>query len=178
VLIHDDFNFKAITSAVIDERLHCSESNHLYVAISRAKRHLVLSQMAKHCIDLLAEKSCFKLPSTFTKKHCNDMYNAWDAQWNNFRDDKSSTEIPYPPQWDNEESFFALHPRMNASRQRKMLHNILRRFHPDKFLPRFKRRIDPSERDEVKQNLEQITRKCNEILESLRGQDGDSDFED
>jgi hypothetical protein len=60
---------------------------------------------------------------------------------------------------------------MNVSHQRKCLHDILRRLHPD-FLPRFKSRIANGETEKVKGNLEQITRKCNALLESLREQDG------
>jgi hypothetical protein len=174
VLIWDDFNFKAISSAVVNKKIHCDEANHLYVAISRAKKRLILAPSAKSCLDDLANKGFIELPPTFILESCRVMLVAWEADWKLFSSD-SGSDVPYPPEWNATDYPLAIHPLMSVSEQRRCLHSYLRRLHPDKFFPRFGNRFEPNEKKALTENLLQITRRCNEMLESLRGEDGEEE---
>lgn len=169
VLIGDDFNFEAIESAVVNSEKHCDEANHLYVAITRAKHHLILSTAAKACLDMLAEKSDTVFSPTYTPDTCNTMFETWKESFEDFRHGRGT--FPCPPGWNDEELPLALHPSMSIPCQRKILHTYLRRLHPDKFIPMFSRRIPPRDMKKLYKVLVCVTMKCTAILEALRNED-------
>ena len=166
VIISDDFNFEAITSHVVNKNFHSSEAHHLYVAITRAKSHLILCPIAANCVRKLSNHTNIQLPSNLTQDTSNDMFEAWKVKWKQFSDGLSD-DLPYPPDWDNSDRPFALHPSISVHDQKRILHFYLRRVHPDKFLPKFSKRLKPG----WEKTLKQIVVKCTEMLESLRSED-------
>ena len=83
VLVHDDFLFDSIGSSVVNKDLRGDEGNLLYVAITRAKKHLYLSPKAKLCLI-----------------HLSEQYARWQSLLNESSSRVLSVEdIPSPPDW-------------------------------------------------------------------------------
>ena len=150
------------------------------MAITRAKRILYLTEKAKNCLQQLStlDRVKVQLPSMFTLDSSRKKLQGWHDEWALFKKRSDLIESPgdilYPPDWDNGEYPLALHSAMSVNEQRKQLWQFLRIYHPDKFLPRFRHRIQCDEvANEIKDTLEQITRNCTEILGSLRGDQDD-----
>ena len=179
VLIYDDFNFELISSAVLNEYKQQDEANILYVAITRAKQHLLLSSKAKECLQLLSRLVHVKmeLPAMLSLHLCKNMFHDWKDSWESFkrRNDmtiKSTADVPLPPNWDDEIYPIALHPHMRVSRQRWYLQTYLRAYHSDKFMSAFQgRKVAARVWSELKDIAEEITRKCTELLAALRDVD-------
>jgi len=179
VLIYADFRFEAIKSAVINRERHCDEANILYVAITRAKRHLYLTEKANSCLQLLSELSHVQvqLPSMFSLDSSRKKLSDWQDTFALFKEHsgliESISDVPYPPEWNNDRYPLSLHHAMSISEQRKQLMQFLRIYHPDKFFPRFRHRMHSDMVEDITKILEQITRKCTEICGSLRGEEED-----
>ncbi|KAL7545838.1 hypothetical protein ACHAWF_009187 [Thalassiosira exigua] len=180
VLIIDDFKFIAITKAGINRNIHCDEANILYVAITRAKHHLILSQEVIDCLQTLSNLSQVrvKLPSFSSLASSREKVASWQCQWDSFVTSSNPIEklddIPYPPDWSDDQHPLALHDAMSVSEQRKLLRGFLRAYHPDKFLSRFGKRIlSETVCGASKKVIEEITRTCAEILDTLQSDDGD-----
>ena len=179
VLIYDDYKFDAITSAVTSKEKHCDEANLLYVAITRAKCHLYLTKAAKLCLEEMSKLDHvqMELPAMMSIASSRGKYNHWKDSWKSFKDGSNIVEsidrVPYPPDWTDGNHPLALHPEMSVYEQRTQLLRYLRAYHPDKFYPKYGDRIKATVWPEVKDILEQITRKCTEFLGSLQDEDGD-----
>jgi len=178
VLIADDFRWKVIIAANMRSAIHCDEANILYVAITRSKCNLYLTQRASECLNYLSSLSptiqLHQLPSL---KSNEKKFEVWKRKWESFKKNSghfigSINDVVFPPDWDNNLHPLALHPQMSSAEQRRKLMEYLRSYHPDKFFPRFGDAIQSiMVRGEIKKVLEEITRQCTEILSSLRAED-------
>jgi len=166
VVVSDDFCFSAIKSSVVSKDRRSDEANTLYVAITRAMGHLVLTPKVNDCLKFLSalEHVKVKLPCMYSLRASRKMYSTWKVAWDSFKDADGRDNVPLPPNWNDENYPLALHPAMSVPDQRKQLYRFLRAYHPDKFIPRFGKLVE----SEI---LETITRKCTYLLESLRDND-------
>lgn len=175
VLIAPDFRWKVIESAFVNRKIHCDEANILYVAITRSKCNLYLTQEASQCLNYLSGLDHVKVPiqSSSSFQSSIKKLHDWRCEWELLKKKsdiiESINDVIFPPEWNNDEYPLALHPRMSLEMQRRTVREFLRIYHPDKFFPRFGGAIQsPIVREEIKKVLEEITQKCAEILSSLQ----------
>ncbi len=181
VLLAPDFRWEVIKSAFIDMMIHCDEANILYVAITRSKCNLYLTEEASQCLNYLSGLDHVNVPIQSSSSFQSSMkkLHDWRCEWEFFEKKsdviESINDVIFPPEWNNDEYPLALHPHMTLESQRRTVREFLRIYHPDKFLPRFGDAIQsPIVREEIKKVLEEITQKCTEIwtsLQSLREED-------
>ena len=181
VLVAADFRWEVIKSAFVNKEIHCDEANILYVAITRSKCNLYLTEEASLCLKYLSGLDHVKVPIHSSSSFQSNMKKLrdWQREWELFKNKsdiiKSINDVIFPPEWNNDEYPLALHPGMSLERQRTTVREFLRVYHPDKFLPRFGDAIQSAiVREEIKKVLEEITQKCTEIwtsLQSLREED-------
>lgn len=151
VYIHWDFSFEALmeTPDYLSKPRLVDEVNAIYVAVTRAKKNLYLSEAATRFIEYLKRKQYVN-----TDKSTEVRRRRWEEQWSRFSKSNISitciNDIPWPTGPSNNP--FLLNSEMTESNQLDYLRQMLLRFHSDKFMPKFGPRFD----SECRETLEPV----------------------
>ena len=174
VVVAADFRWKVIESSFMNDAIHCDEANILYVAITRSKCNLYFTEEASKCLTRLSvlTKVRIRLHSSSSLRSNEMKFRVWLRKWEGFKKNpniiESVEDVIFPPEWDNDQYPFALHPQMSLAEQRNNVRAIRLAYHPDQFLPKFGGAIRSTMvREEIKKVLENITRRCTDIWSSF-----------
>ena len=172
VFIHHDFNWEQLEKS-LDEKQEYSnfdEANILYVAITRATKRLYLADKVKDFFNKLGKTKKKKQPFFFNSRAMKELRLKWRYEWNKFQQIDSTidslNDVVWPPNWNNPSSYFAIDRDILEQEFREFTRLIRISYHPDKFLPRFRRLIsNPNVEDEIKKRLEDVMRNCEKVIE-------------
>jgi hypothetical protein len=183
IFLQDDFNFTTLTNSAVSpsHQLRSSylleASDIIYVAVTRAKKSIFLSEAAAKYLDFLNNKKCSSRvpPSKRTKImlpiELGELRTNLNKEWCLFetRPDKvgSVSEVPFPTVG----ASFWLDAQMTYTEKQAWVGTMLMRYHPDKFLPSFCERLtdcDHASRRIIEDILRAITVEATELRAVLR----------
>jgi hypothetical protein len=140
VFVFDDFDFKAMGSKDLAAERRQDELNVLYVAVTRAKSKLLLIGRLSEFVEGLGS-----IDSVRASVSVAELRSQWEDKWIAFDNDQteitSIDDIPWPSNLDDDSPSLLLDSRMSEDEQRQFLRKTMLRFHPDRFLPKFRRRF-------------------------------------
>jgi len=180
VLIFNDFNFECIMKAAAGQSNSLDEANTLYVAVTRARRHLYLTAKAKKCFNHLAFQVNIGLPNHLSSEVLLAYRTKWKEDWALFLLSAKNSghysignidDIVWPPYWDDPNNMFALDRNMPKNDTKKYIRRIRLAYHPDKFLrilryPKYWHIKHVKKlKDEVKERLNNIIHSCTTYME-------------
>jgi len=183
VFIHSDFGFERLMQ-MRDQLAHSrisDEANMIYVAVTRARKNLYLSEPAFLFLESLGAFQSFECREPYanhsseiwTPKSLKAKRQAWEVQWKEFEVDKSPilscADIPWPD--GSSDNPLLLDSKMSEDLQKNYIYKLIRRFHTDKFSQRFRSRLDGiCEEDwmNIKRRLDEYASKATETLQMLR----------
>jgi superfamily I DNA/RNA helicase len=178
VYIHSDFPFERIleTEEILTRPRLIDEINMIYVAVTRCKKNLFLSGSAhqfldsQHAFDILPSLSDSRLSNVSLESE----RSAWEGKWTRFDESHepitAAAQIPWPV-GSSSENPFSLDRNMTEEDQKSHVHKMLRRFHTDKFVPKYRTRMEKMDNDQLKlvhDNLKSFTSTAAEFLRFLR----------
>lgn len=172
VFIHHDFNWEQLEKS-LDEKQEYSnfdEANILYVAVTRATKRLYLADKVKDFFNELGKTKNKKQPFFFNSKAMQELRLKWKYEWNEFQQIGSAigslNDVVWPPNWNDSASYFAIDRDISEEEFREFTRLIRISYHPDKFLPRFRKLItNPNVENAIKKRLEDVMRNCQMVIQ-------------
>lgn len=163
VYVHDDFSFSVLmeSSDFLNRPRLCDEINLIYVAVTRAKKRVYLSEEARAFFEHINPNKYISDVSLRV------MRRRWEEEWERFSSDnveiESEADIPWPSGLSSNNPFF-LDREMNENEQKSYVRHMFRRFHPDKFLSKYKYRM----KELCKEKSGEIIDKLHEYLQKAK----------
>jgi len=178
VYIHDDFSFATLTLAsdFLNKPRLCDEINLIYVAVTRAKKRVFLSEKARDFFEHINPDKHISSISLHV------MRRSLEESWRRFAlsEDpiESEADIPWPS-GPNANNPFCLDREMSEQEQKSYMQQMFRRFHTDKFLPLYRERMEDINEEESRkiiEKLHQYLAKAREIYQILQPTDDGSSY--
>jgi hypothetical protein len=166
VCIYDDFCFGVLEHCLpsLSEKRLADEANLVYVAITRCKSNLFLSEAAFAFLRSADPNSEIFSDTTPLRQRRQN----WQTRWECFVQDSTPIskfdDIPWPSNSSDASNPFCIDRAMSEEDQRDFLRKTTICFHPDKFIPKFRDRLDYLG-DEV---LQAIKDKLRELMTKAR----------
>jgi ATP-dependent exoDNAse (exonuclease V) beta subunit len=176
VLIADDFKFDVISQQAATSSSRCKdEANILYVAITRTRQHLFLSNMARAFLNDLEQKFGGTKLQILPCISMEEKRAIWEEQWRVFSSThpiiRGISDIPWPNTTidDTTDNPFALDSKMSEKEQRSYLRKVMLRYHPDKFLPSHSEQFTNAEtQSSIHEKLNEVTQIVHKALQDLQ----------
>ncbi|KAL3915063.1 MAG: hypothetical protein SGILL_005822 [Bacillariaceae sp.] len=174
VYIYDDFKFHIMMSKTVPRLRREDEINKLYVAVTRSKQNLFFSASSVKSMQKFDEFYSHEASSRLFPNFCTKR-EQWNVAWTNFKDSNApivdfEKDIPWP--WASEEEMDAilLDEHMEEEQQYAHLNKLRLRYHPDKFMPKFRSRFSETQlqKDSLMSRLNDITRCVTRERKKLR----------
>ena len=170
VFIFDDYKFGVIENSTQGIVTPFDEAHIVYVAITRARRNLLLSTRAYQCLYDLAKGNDIRLPTLVSSESLSELRSKWEKEWKLFKEltpiVETIDDIPWPPNWNCPHNCLSLDRNMDESERRRYIKRIRLAFHPDKFLPIHGSYILLlATKDQIQERLQEIMRNCTSCCE-------------